>query len=73
MHRYARYCNIVRGRLLIDQQKQSVNIRDLSSGGRGPLKNRIEPVDIAIALLCSFKSSHPTVFSTCQIQPEIET
>jgi len=33
LHRYALYCNVVRGRLLIDQQKQSVNIQDLSSGG----------------------------------------
>ena len=35
LHRYAQYCNVVRGRLLIDQQKQSVNIQDLPSGGRG--------------------------------------
>ncbi len=35
LHRYAQYCNLVRGRLLIDQQKQSVNIQDLVSGGRG--------------------------------------
>ena len=32
---YAQYCKIVRERLLIDQKKQSVNIQDLFSGGRG--------------------------------------
>jgi hypothetical protein len=31
LHRYAQYCNVVRGRLLIDQQYQSVNIQDLDS------------------------------------------
>ena len=43
LHRYAQYCNVVRRRLLIDQQKQPVNIRDLDSGGRGR----------------KFESSHP--------------
>ena len=35
LHRYAQYCNRVRGRLLILYLKQSVNIQDLDSGGRG--------------------------------------
>ena len=43
LHRYAQYCNVVRGRLLIYQQKQSINIQDLDSGGRGR----------------KFESSHP--------------
>ncbi len=43
LHRYAQYCNVVRRRLLIGQLKQSVNIRDLDSGGRGR----------------KFESSHP--------------
>ncbi len=43
LHRYAQCCNVVRERLLIDQQKQSVNTQDLDSGGRGR----------------KFESSHP--------------
>ncbi len=35
LHRYAQYCNVVRGRRLIHHKKQSVNIRDLDSHGRG--------------------------------------
>jgi len=34
-HRYAQYGNQFRGRLLVYQLKQAVNIRDLDSGGRG--------------------------------------
>ena len=43
LHRYAPCCNLVRGRLLINQLNQSIRIQDLDSGGRGR----------------RFKSSHP--------------
>ena len=45
-HRCAQYGNQPRGRLLIYQLKQSVNIQDVDSGGRGR----------------KFKSSHPDHF-----------
>jgi hypothetical protein len=35
LHRYAQYCNIVRGRLPISQLKQSVSVHYPDSGGRG--------------------------------------
>ena len=44
LHRYARYCNIARRRLLIDQQKQSVNLRDLSSGCSALLAKPLWPI-----------------------------
>jgi len=50
-HRYTQYCNVVRERLLIDQSKQSVNIQDLDSGGRGR----------------KFKSSHPDQYQIRKI------
>ena len=43
LHRCARYCKSVRGRLLISQLKQSVTVQELDSGGRGR----------------KFESSHP--------------
>jgi len=51
LHRYAQYCNCVRGRLLIYYLKQSVNIQDLDSGGWGR----------------RFESSHPDQFFPNQI------
>jgi hypothetical protein len=51
LHRYAQFCHLVRERLLIHYLNQPVNIRDLSSGGRGR----------------KFKSSHPDQFFPFQI------
>jgi hypothetical protein len=51
LHRYAQFCHLVRERLLIHYLNQPVNIRDLSSGGRGR----------------KFKSSHPDHFVRCSI------
>ena len=42
LHRYARSCNVVRGRPLILYLKQSVNIQDLDSGGGIAIARRKE-------------------------------
>ena len=73
--RYALYCNVVRGRLLIDQQKQSVKIQDLDSGGRGrnftkspgAILDR-EATRRVAGRTPAIKSSHPDQFFPLQIK-----
>ncbi len=69
---YALYCNLIRKRLLILFLKQSVNIRDLDSGGRGRKfapRRACEPTDARSAVRRTERRSRESIFSPRPVFP----